>query len=85
MAKFHIATFLSLLFLLASCRGPLPTTIDAIDKTWGVIQPEYIGYIDADQSITDDSKATRIRTAVLMSKLIETAKESYQREKEGAE
>jgi hypothetical protein len=70
--------FLSLLCVgMASCSGPNKLTISAIETNWGVIGPEYIQYIDKDESLTPEYKETKKRTAEMFGKLIEEAKKSF--------
>lgn len=73
--KILLAAFLC--GFLASCRGPLKTTINAIDDTWQLIGREYISYVEADTSLTKEGKEICKKTATQMNRLIKAAKDSY--------
>ncbi len=74
--------FLGILFVavLAVVVVALPgcglnqTFVMGVDAGWSVIGPEYTGYVQADPKLTPDDKTTRLRTAQLMTELIEEAK-----------
>lgn len=48
--------------------------VDAVDRTWATIGPEYQAYVDADATLDDNTKETRKRTAETLTLLIEEAK-----------
>lgn len=47
--------------------------VDAVDEAWQVIGPRYVEYVQEDPRLDDQNEATRIRTAVMLSELIEEA------------
>lgn len=47
--------------------------VDAVDGAWSVIGPEYTAYVQADPALDADTKATRIRTAQLLTETIAEA------------
>lgn len=49
--------------------------VSAVDGAWDVIGPEYTAYVAADPALDDDTKATRIRTAQLLTELIAEAQQ----------
>ena len=49
--------------------------VSAVDKAWVTIGPEYRAYVEADEAIGDDTKATRLRTAEILTETIEVAKQ----------
>jgi hypothetical protein len=57
------------LSLLISCT-PQKATLDGAKALWEVIGPEYTSYIEKDSALGADSKLTRIRSARLMSELL---------------
>ena len=65
--------FLSLaLFGLVSCC-PQTTYLATAKANWDLIGPEYTAYVSADAALDEGSKATRLRTAELFSKMLEEA------------
>ena len=48
--------------------------VASVDSAWQVIGPRYVDYVDADPALDDQSKETRVRTAELLTRLIEEAK-----------
>ena len=48
--------------------------VDAVDEAWTVIEPRYVKYVQADEALDEASKATRIRTATILSATITEAK-----------
>lgn len=48
--------------------------VDAVDEAWTVIEPRYVQYVQADEALDEESKATRIRTATILSATITEAK-----------
>lgn len=48
--------------------------VQSVDSAWDVIGPRYVDYVQADATLDDQSKETRIRTAELLTRLIEEAK-----------
>lgn len=48
--------------------------VTAVDASWSVIGPEYIGYVEADTALDARSRDIRIRTATLLTETIEEAK-----------
>ena len=49
--------------------------VDAVDSAWTVVQPEYVQYVNADAALSDADKATRIRTAeILTATIVEAQK-----------
>jgi len=48
--------------------------VSAVDSAWSVIGPEYETYVKADPNLAESSKATRLRTAKILTETIEEAK-----------
>lgn len=48
--------------------------VDAVDDAWTVIEPRYVDYVQTDTTLDEESKATRIRTAEILSATILEAK-----------
>jgi hypothetical protein len=71
-AWIRIGFVLALLMLCCSCSVD-QTFVAGVDAGWDVIGPEYTAYVEGDPKLDPDSKATRKRTAELMSLLIEEA------------
>lgn len=47
--------------------------VSAVDGAWSVIGPEYTAYVQADATLDDATKTTRIRTAQLLTETIAEA------------
>lgn len=60
-----------ILFLCSCC--PQKAYLTAAKANWEVIGPEYRAYVSGDAALTDEVKATRLRTAELFTKLLEEA------------
>ena len=55
--------------LIIACT-PQKATLEGARALWDVIGPEYTSYIEKDGALGPDSKLTRIRSARLMSDLL---------------
>jgi hypothetical protein len=65
---------LSLLLLAACGCGALqPQFVDAVDAAWSTIAPRYAAYVQADPTLGAEDKATRLRTATLLTETIKEA------------
>jgi hypothetical protein len=53
------------------CQEVDRTTIYAARDTWRVVAPEYKNYVSGDAKLDEATKATRIRTAEMLTKLLE--------------
>ena len=49
------------------------TFVEQVNRNWELIGPEYTAYIAADESLSEESKAIRMRTAETFTALIEEA------------
>jgi len=60
----RLSPLLACLFMLSGCNGlSVATAYHAADKaTYLAIAPEYEAYVQADENLTPDSKASRMRT-----------------------
>lgn len=47
--------------------------VSAVDGAWDAIGPEYTAYVQADPALDADTKTTRLRTAQLLTELLEEA------------
>ena len=61
--------------LCIGCGSVNQQFVRAMDDTAKAICPEYLKYLRADESLSQESKATRIRTVDLFFSTIEDAKE----------
>ena len=59
----------ALVLAAVSCRVT-PAFLDGIEAGWEVIGPEYKAYLEADPTISDETKAIRLDTANGMDRLI---------------
>lgn len=68
--------FLPLLLVLAltGCTLPDRAFVEAVDKSWQAVGPEYRAYLEADGTLDDATRAQRLGTATGFSMLIERAK-----------
>jgi len=67
--------FVPLLLALAwGCQAVDKATLYAARETWKVVGPEYKSYVNGDAKLDDSSKATRIRTADMLTDLLEEVK-----------
>lgn len=73
MRKVFVCGFL-LLVLSACCMSPHAQFVNAVDKAFLVIGPEYEEYIKRDENLSDETKGTRIRTMIMLRETIEEAK-----------
>ena len=64
------AGVLTLVLTLSSCVAPEAAVLPSVGAAWGVIGPEYRAYLEADPSLSPESKVTRKRTAELLSQAI---------------
>jgi hypothetical protein len=67
------ALVLSVVLLVSGCSVN-SQFVSAVDESWKVIGPRYVEYITADSKLDNESKATRIRTATLLTETIAEAK-----------
>jgi len=68
--------FLGLVLVWLTCASGCSVDaqfVDAVDASWQVIGPRYCEYVRADQTLDEDSKTTRLRTAQLLSETIAEA------------
>jgi len=49
--------------------------VETCDNTWQVIGPEYVEYVQKDETLDEDTKKIRLRTAEIFTRLIEEAKD----------
>ena len=61
-------------FFVAGCCPVNTMFVDAVDSAWEAIGPEYVEYIDTDDTLDDDTKVIRKRTATMLSEAIKEAK-----------
>jgi hypothetical protein len=61
--------------LVVSCCSINQDFVETCDSTWQVIGPEYVEYVKSDETLDESTKAIRLRTAEIFTKLIEKAKE----------
>jgi hypothetical protein len=59
------------LVLTTSCGCSNGPTIAGAKAGWAVIGPEYRAYIQADPALDADGKATKLRTADILTKLLD--------------
>lgn len=62
-------------FMLVGCVGPGAdqTALKAAKDAWKVMGPEYRAYVEKDTFLVPDTKAVKLQTADLMTKLLEEA------------
>jgi hypothetical protein len=69
-------TLFAVLVLVGGCALPDRAFVEAVDKSWQAIGPEYRAYIEADRDLDEATKAERLGTATGLSTLIERAKKA---------
>ena len=62
--------------LLTGCTLPDRAFVEAVDRSWVAIGPEYRAYLEADSTLDDATRAERLGTATGFSMLIERAKKA---------
>ena len=65
--------FAVLVCLLAVGCGVNRAFVEAVSANWAAIGPEYVAYVEADQSLSDGERRSRLLTAELMNALIDEA------------
>lgn len=60
--------------LAGGCAWPSQQVVNAIDAGYTLIEGEYRGYVSADGRLSEEQKATKLRTADELRKTIEEAK-----------
>jgi hypothetical protein len=71
------AAVLLLLACLAGCAVN-QNFVRAVDGPWQMIGPEYIQYVNSDPKLQEDQKKNRKRTAIILTRVIDNAKEDDQ-------
>ena len=61
-------------FLIAGCSLPDRAFVDAVDKSWQAIGPEYADYVRADTTLDEDTRTERLETAAGFAVTIAKAK-----------
>lgn len=64
-----IALVVLALLALAGCHAT-PAFVRGVDAAWQAVGPEYTAYVISDVQLSDEDKATRLRTVELMDRLI---------------
>ena len=62
-----------LLFMVIGC-APSKPFVNAVSQLWSAIGPEYRTYVSGDATLSEDGKATRLRSADMMDALLREAK-----------
>lgn len=71
----RIAAFALVLFCVVGFGCSLNSQfVDAVDEAWEVIGPRYVDYVNADTTLDEQSRQTRIRTALILTETIAEAK-----------
>lgn len=62
MRHYVLLALLLILLTLAGCQGVSASYADADAATYDAIAPEYLGYVDKDETLSGDQKQRRQET-----------------------
>jgi hypothetical protein len=69
-------TVITVLLFVVGCCPVNDMFVKSVDSAWEVIGPEYIQYVETDDTLDDDTKTIRKRTATMLTEMIKEAQDA---------